>query len=174
MGKLLKRIGDWIETCEVDAYVRGGAVIKGQYMMLDMGGSDAATTNITVGDQNSVFSNVVTPTTAGIAAGYPIYVANEAIADDDWGTFTAYGVVEAACADDDVGTTNIDQGVALEVNNGVRYADGAGAASRIVGIGLEDAEASSGGGTDQVDASSTRKMVLHFGGMPGWGWLTAA
>lgn len=174
MGKPLKRIGDWVETCTIDAFVRGKAAIKGQYFMADFAQADADTTNITIGSRNSVFANVITPTTAGIAAAYPIYIAEEAIAEDEWGTFVAYGVTDGAFADDDVGTTDIEAGGALEVNNAVNYADGAGAASRIVGIALEAALASSGSGTDQVDASSTRKKTLHFGGMPGWGWLTAA
>lgn len=174
MGKLLKRIGDWIETVEIDAYARGGAVIRGQYMMLDMGATDAATTNIKVGDPNSRFSNVVTPTTAGLAAGYPVYVANEAIADDAWGTFTALGVVDGAVADDDASTGGVDAGDGLECNNGARFADAAGTASRLVGIALQDAFADSTASTDPVDASSSRRKVLHYGGMLGHGWNTAA
>lgn len=165
--KGIKRIGD-IEAIEaIIAYNRSGSDrIIGDIVMLDLLQSATETTTITYGDESGVFANVVMPATAGLAT-FPMYVCLEDIADNDKGLMLACGPAAVMARDDDVATTNVDAGDGVSILNGLHDAEASATGNRILGIWLEDAEASGSPG----DASL--KRALWWGGRWGAGHVSA-
>lgn len=68
------------------------AFAAGSVVMLDVGQTRVTNTtpgHVTSGSEDAIFNNAILPTTAGITAGYPILVCEEAIAAGAVGKATA-------------------------------------------------------------------------------------
>lgn len=102
--------GLYPESFDVPMIARGGAVVLGDVLMLDVLASDVASTTITPFSTDSIFSSCVTPSAAAVAGTAPgiFVVALEAAADDGLFMARVSGVVSASS----IGT---------EVQIGVRY-----------------------------------------------------
>ena len=162
MTKSIKRVGD-IEGVEaILAYNRSGATrTKGQILMLDVLGTATETTSIVVGDEASVYSNLTTPATAGLAL-FPMYVLlDESCEDNTLGLWLASGVAEISTRDDDVATTDVDRGDGIGILNAQVSAEASASGNRVLGIYLEDAAASGSAG------DAALKQALWWGGR--WG-----
>lgn len=160
--KNIKRIGD-IEAQEaILAYNRSGATrTRGQILMLDILGTQAETTSITVGSEASVYANLTTPATAGLAL-FPMYVLlDESCADNEKGLWLSSGPAQISCRDDDVATTDADRGDGVSILNAQVSAEASATGNRVLGVWLEDAAATGSSG------SAALKSALWWGGR--WG-----
>lgn len=168
MSKQIKRIGDIEEIEGILAFNRSGAQRKkGDVLMLDVLQTATETTSTTVGDEASVFANLVLPATAGLAS-FPMYVcADETVDDNKKGLWIACGPVELSARDDDVATTNVDAGDGISILNGLHDAEASTTGNRILGLWLGDAAASGSTG----DASLVEGM--WWGGRWGAGHVSA-
>lgn len=125
------------------------AVTVGEVLMFDMAQSDAAVGSATIGASDSAWRNVIAPTAAGLAAGYPLCVALAIIADNASGSVRVQGIVAA-----DLAGTNVlgDQLVATTSGTLARALSGVG--ERVV------AWAMAAGATEQS---------VYFDGLNGFG-----
>lgn len=73
-------------------------VTAGEVLMFDMAQSDGDVASATIGASDSCWNNVINPTAAGLAAGYPLCVAPAAITDNASGIVRVQGVVSAQLA----------------------------------------------------------------------------
>lgn len=170
MTKPITRPGDQFASEYAWCFNRtGAALVAGQVVMLDFARTQTETTNSTPGSESSSMANVTPCTQAGVDAGFPVYVADEAIADNALGRFLIKGIREVAVLDDDVSTTDIDIGdpVAILVSeSAVAVQAKAAADHRQLGIALEDAAADSTNTDRAIDASSHLRRILWTGGEP--------
>lgn len=106
-------------------------VTAGELLMFDIGQTDGAVSSATLGLSTSCWRNVIGPTAAGIAAGYPLCVATAAIVDNEAGTVRVQGIIAA-----DLAGTNVigDQLIPTTAGNLARALSGVG--QRIVGWAL--------------------------------------
>lgn len=162
--KGLARLGDLFGFEASEFTNRTGATLTtGQIAMLDLAGTQAETTSITVGAASSAFANVGPVTQQGHDDGFPIVVALEDIADNATGRFCLQGIVDVSTLADDASTTDVDQGdpVSCLVSESATSIQAAAVtAHRNLGIALEDAAATSG---------PTLRRMLWWGGDPGKG-----
>lgn len=98
-------------------------VTVGEVLMFDIGQTDAAVSSATLQASAGCWRNVINPTAAGMAAGYPLCVATEAITDNLTGIVRVQGIVAA-----DLAGTNVigDQLVATTSGNLARALSGVG------------------------------------------------
>jgi len=67
----------------------------GEVLMFDMAQTNGSVASATIGASDGSWRNVINPTDAGIAAGYPLCVATEAIVLNTEGVVRVQGVVDA-------------------------------------------------------------------------------
>lgn len=168
MSMNVKRVGQIEGTFGIYAYNRtGGTRAKGDVAMLDVLGTQAETTNITEGDEASIFANLGLAATAGLAS-FPMYVlADDTLGDNELGFWIGCGLADVSVADDDTATTDVDRGDGLSVLNGAHDCEASATGNRVLGIALADAAASGSGG----DASTIKAM--WWGGRWGAGTVSA-
>ncbi len=82
---------------DVNVTVRKSVTV-GEVLMFDMAQSDGAVASATIGATDSSWRNVIAPTAAGLAAGYPLCVSLAIIADNAAGSVRVRGVVAADLA----------------------------------------------------------------------------
>ncbi len=125
------------------------SVVAGEVLMFDMAQSDGAVASATIGATDSAWRNVIAPTAAGLAAGYPLCVALAIIADNAAGTVRVRGVVDA-----DLAGTNVlgDQLVATTGGDLARALSGVG--ERVVAWAL---------------AAGATEQSVYFDGFGGFG-----
>lgn len=128
--------------------------------MCDMAGADAASTTIPPGASTSRYANVISPTTAGIEAGFPHVVCmDDSVADDAEFTGCVWGLIPMLAYNDASSTTDVDAGDPIGVLNAQAFPEAAVANARIFGIWHEDAHAT----LNQL------KQAFWWGGVPGLG-----
>ena len=152
----------------------GASLLKGQLAAVDLLDTQ---TEVTAGDfvggsETSVFANLTPITQAIFEEGTPIVACLDvSVADNSKGLFLVWGVGDIAVSDDDISTTDIDKGdrvsmiIAESAVAAKAFVTG-GTGSRVIGIALEDAAASSTNTDRTIDASSHRRTVIFTGGMP--------
>lgn len=86
-----------IRSVDVRVTVRKSVTV-GEVLMFDLAQSDGAVSNATLFDAASAWRNVIAPTAQGIAAGYPLCVSLEVIADNATGSVRVKGIVAADLA----------------------------------------------------------------------------
>lgn len=171
-GKGLKRLGDFLPEESAPFTNRTGATLAlGQLAMVDLLGTEAESTSIERGNSASGFANLTAITQAGYDAGFPIVACMEpaGVADNKPGTFLICGVQDISVLDDDVSTTDTDKGDALRVlvsESAISTQALATDTQRSIGIALQDGAATSADTDRLIDASSHRRRVWFFGGLP--------
>lgn len=119
-----------IQNLDVNVIVRK-SVTAGEVLMFDMAQSDAAVGSATLSASNSSWRNVIAPTAAGIAAGYPLCVATAVIADNAAGVVRVQGIIAADLA----GTNVIGDKLAATTSGNLARAL-SGVDDRVVGWAL--------------------------------------
>lgn len=166
----LKRIGQPFGTIDAVVFNRTGAtMIKGQVLMLDILGTQTATSFVPsaagtgVGQVTSVYANGTPVATAGLQS-FPMGVLlDDTCANGSQGRFRFYGECEVAVVDDDVGAADVVRGSSLTVANGNTYAQLQATTTRCLGLSFEQGAADSTVIPRLVDASSHRRFAFWNG-----------
>ncbi len=146
----------------------GSTVLRGTVLMCDMDAGATETTSTISEDEDGPYANVVTPIAADINKTFPIVVADEDIKDNTVGRCWTYGVIEIATVDDDVATTDVEQGdmVNFVAQGGSFGLQGWLTNTRALGLALE-AGAAASSDTDRLYDASNHLRWIDFDGRPG-------
>ncbi len=106
-------------------------VTAGEVLMFDMAQSDGETGSATIAASDSCWRNVINPTPQGLAAGYPLCVAPDAITDNAKGVVRVQGVVSAQLAG-----TNVIGDQLIATTGGTLAKAVSGTGERVVGWAL--------------------------------------
>lgn len=179
-------MGDWMGRHTAVFWNRtGAAILRSEVAMVDLLDTQAEVTAglLTEGDELSIWASTTPVTDALLESGFPAVVALEDIADNARGRFLLWGKVEVSVLDDDVSTTDIDRGERIQIltaeadsgTPGALTTGGAAVqsfvtgATRVLGIALEDAAATSADTDRLIDVSAHRRWCFWWGGVPGYG-----
>lgn len=168
--KGLKHLGAHLPLEAVIAFNRtGGQRLKGDVAMFDILNSSGFATTVINGGKDSVFANLVLPTTGGIAAGFGCVVLLDETCDNNQrGLWATYGYVEVRAKDDDAATTDVDRGDNITVLNGDHDVEAVTTGNAKQGLALADAAASGSPG------DSSLIPCIWWGGKQDGGGLPAA
>ena len=149
------------QAVTADCYNRTGAALaKGEVAVLDVLGEATETTTWREQGPASAWTNLVPVTTARLDSGLPLVIANEAIADDAYGSVSmciGY-VAEALVGTDNGATLTASAGDYVYFLNGATYCNIAGTTGEYVaGLVLEDVSV---GGTGAGNAQLLPVMFL--------------
>ncbi|HKK94580.1 MAG TPA: hypothetical protein VJ925_14190 [Longimicrobiales bacterium] len=134
----LARIGAWVELSRLQAYNRTGATLnKGDVVAVDILASSTEATKVAEGGETSGFANVISMATANIGR-ILVVCDDDAVEDNGLGNFVIHGVVEVEVN----GDTGLDAGEKLVGTDGQTYLSEWASGGNVVGLLLEDAEAS--------------------------------
>lgn len=138
-------IGDVFGLARARLFNRTGALLaKGSPAILDIAQSQAEVTNFNLGDEASIFGNVILPTQALVNQGVPVPLAMEDIADDEPGWFAFWAPrVPILCLADSVSTTDADagDGIGLLVSESAAACQAYVTGGRNLGLWYQDAPA---------------------------------
>lgn len=176
-------MGDWMGKHDSVFWNRTGETIKrGEVAMVDLQDTQAEVTasGFNEGDELSIWASTTPVTDALLESGFPAVVALEDIADNARGRFRLWGKVEVSVLDDDVSTTDIDRGERIQILTAEADSSTPGAlttggaavqsfvtgATRVLGIALQDAAATSADTDRLIDASAHLRWCFWTGGVP--------
>ena len=132
-------------------------MVAGKVLMFDLAKADAASTDFVSGSDNSIFTNVLTPTTAGINHGW-FCVLTESIADDADGMAVVRGVVSAFIDGSDAAALAdllSSKNASANLNSD---APGVGVEFKVIGKPLQT-----------TAAGTAEKVLVLFNGIEGFG-----
>ena len=139
----LARIGDWIEREQVQLYNRTGATLNhGDVVAVDILMSATESTSVAPGGATSGWANAIPMATANIARILACVIdeSGKGVADNELGNLFVHGVGDVEMD----GNTTLDAGEKLVGTNGETYLSEWATGGYVVGILLEDAEATPG------------------------------
>lgn len=147
----LSRIGDWVERSTIQAYNRTGATLnKGDVVAVDILASSTEATKVTPGGEESGFANVIAMATANIGRILVVCLddSGQGVGDNELGEFGIHGVFDVEVAP----STTLDAGEKLVGTNAQTYLSEWASGGNVVGLLLQDAE-----------ATATTKLVIFDG-----------